>query len=209
MDQRPGNRGADRLPSPVQPHRDGERAAVPGRIGAPLSHREHADVEGAVRQPGDKQRRGNQPDIAGENEERDRKPGNQVGHEHHQTLPSLAVDAPGDQRGRNRGEAIDSPQSAHQGRIAVQSLQHQHRYPNQENAEAEIQHRRGQSDPTECCVVNQHIFETGPRISEDGARYGGSNRLGKGHDQYGRQQKDGSRHGEGEPRAGQGGQHPG
>ncbi len=209
MDQRTGDRRADRLTGPVETHRDGERPAVPRGIGAALPHREHADVEGTVRQPRDQQGQGHQPHSAREGEKRDGESEHDVRNDHDPALPSLAAETAGNQRGGNRGEAEDGPQSAHQRGIAVQPLEHHDRQRNEENAKAEIQDRRGKGDPTERGVVDEHIGETGPRLREDGARRTGDDRLGQEHDQHGRQQKNGRGDGERKPGARQGGQRPG
>src|SRR3982074_3285520 len=114
VDQRAGDRGADRLSSPVQTHRDGEGATVPGGIGPPLAHGEHSDVEGPIRQPRDQQGRRGQPGIAGEGKEREGGAGDHVGDDHDASLPALAIHPAGDERGRHRSEALDGPQSAPQ-----------------------------------------------------------------------------------------------
>ncbi|HEY8736683.1 MAG TPA: hypothetical protein VIO62_06535 [Candidatus Dormibacteraeota bacterium] len=138
MDERSRERRADRLPGPVDAHRDGKGTAKPRGVGPALPKREHADVKGAVREPGDQHGAGHDPGIAPDRKKQDAESGGEGAARHHQALPTLRVHAPERERGGDRRQAIDGPELADQDRIGMKPLKNHHRHGHDQDSQTDI-----------------------------------------------------------------------
>src|ERR1700736_6204709 len=165
-DHRAGERGAERHAREVESHRDGEGAAEPGRVGAPLAEGEERDVDGADEQAADGQGCRHHEEVGRNRYRQKGKAEGELWPGKPLPLAALAVQPPEEGGGEQAGHAHHGEEDADRRRPLVEALQNQHREGDVEDPVGDVGDRDGHREAAQGLVA-KHVAESLPGVEEE------------------------------------------